>query len=134
MECIKSDRNRCVDTDADLYPTTKWENQQFKFARTKTKVLGIIQQARNVTDVQMNRGHSLRMSATQLKDMDKYSAASIRNDYRKLNRYIHRFMIRIQQRGAFMKMTKFPHQSKHQKLLEEAREYLRQAQELHDRQ
>jgi len=76
-----------------------------------------------VTDAQENKVHSLRQSVGDFKDLQRFSSQAIREDYRQLNSQIHRFMIRMNQRGAFMKMTKFPFNSKHKKLFEQAKDY-----------
>lgn len=59
-------------------------------------------------------------------DLDRFSAKSVRMEYSKLNRQVHRFKQKIEKYGAFMKMTKVPFDSKYKKVLAHANEYIMQ--------
>ena len=76
----------------------------------------------------------MRQSGIAFKDSERFSADSIRAEYRKLNRHIHRFKCKIEKNGAFMRMTKVPYESKYRKILAEARDYIREYQEYRERQ
>ena len=135
LEWIKSDRFRNTDSHADLIPDAQWEKQQLKFAHTKKQVLGIVQSALHVeASGREAKEHMFRQSTTNFTDTDQYSAVSVRAEYRKLNRHIHRFTCKIQKNGAFMRMTKVPFESKWRKIIAEARDYIQEVHAFRERQ
>ena len=99
----------------------------------KNRLLGIVQSARHVNSGSLQKEHSLRQSEVKFADSERFSAASIRAEYQKLNRHIHRFKCKIEKSGAFMRMTKVPFESKYRRVLAEAKDYIRQVYEFRER-
>ena len=123
MQHIMSDRFRCQMRDADIIPEAVWQKMQLKFAGDKEAVLDIVQKSHIANDYKKKKG--LAKVDYGLREIANHSAAKVRANFNKLLRHIQRFNIKMEQRGALMKILEIPFTSKHEKVMQEARVYIK---------
>lgn len=97
-------------------------------------MLDIVQSADQTMEDEGQNAHSLRQSKLSLKDSQRFSAEAIRAEYKKLNRYIHRFKCKMEKNGAFMRMTQVPFESKYVQVIARAKEFIHDLEEYRKRQ
>lgn len=126
LDCIKSDRFRSADPRAELTPASQWEKSQKKFVDAKNRIISLVMSSRDVKDERMKTAHSLQQSMGDFKNLERFSAQSVRADYRKLSRHITRYMIKVEKNGGIMKPAKLKFESKYRNLLAEANDFIKE--------
>lgn len=100
---------------------------QLKFAGDKEAVLDIVQKAHIANDNKQKKG--LAKVDYGLREIANHSATKVRANFNKLLRHIQRFNIKMEQRGALMKILEIPFTSRHEKVMQEARVYIKKVTE-----
>lgn len=90
--------------------------------------------SRDVKDERMRTAHSLQQSMGDFKDLKKFSAASVRADYRQLTRHITRYMIKVEKNGGIMKPSRMKFESKYRNLLADANDFIKEVRQFKARQ
>ena len=130
LKHIQSDRYNTSTRDADIMSEAQWQKMQLGFIGNKEKVLKIVQSAREVSHARKKKKHGIAQRDQEFREICNVSVTQIHDDFNELLRHIQRFNIKMEQRGALMKMLEIEFQSRHQKVMEEARVYIKKVTEL----
>ena len=84
---------------------------------TKSRIIGLVQESRDVKDEGMRKDHSLKQSRGDFKDLQRFSTNAVWADYRKLTRHITRYQLKLERNGGFMKPVALKFDSKYKNLL-----------------